>query len=242
MDDEDGVTSMDGQAQVRTSGAATPPGGAFWRAARLLLVVALAAGALGGAGFAVFLTRVPRAEPPVCVHGDGIVALTGGAERLADALRLLSSGSGRRLLISGVHPSTTEQELARAQPDYAQFARCCVDLGRRALNTAGNAIETRRWAERHGFRSLVVVTSGYHMPRTMMELARQMPNIELIPYAVVTERLREEPWWGDWATAKLLAGEYVKYVAALVRVRLAPRLAETETAAKGRPSPAACCS
>lgn len=206
-----------------------------WRAVRTLAFACVAVGALAVGGFVGFLALVPRGETTAAVvHGDGIVALTGGADRLSDALHLLASGSGRRLLISGVHPSTTEGELARAQPDYATYARCCVDLGRRALNTAGNAVETRRWARRHGFHSLIVVTSGYHMPRTMMELAREMPNVELIPYAVVTDRLRGEPWWRDWATARLLAGEYVKYVAALVRVRLAPRLSDTETAG---PSP-----
>ncbi|WP_315855223.1 YdcF family protein [Chenggangzhangella methanolivorans] len=142
------------------------------------------------------------------------------------------------MLISGVHPETTERELARAQPDYAAFARCCVDLGRRALNTAGNAVETRRWAVGHGFRSLIVVTSGYHMPRTMMELAREMPNVELIPYAVVTDRLKGEHWWRDLDTARLLAGEYVKYVAALVRVRLAPRLAKAPVGAETVQGPA----
>ena len=212
-----------------------------WRAVRTLGVACAVAAALTAAGFAAFLTLVPSREPPASVRGDGIVALTGGADRLSDALRLLASGSGKRLLISGVHPSTTEPELARAQPDYAAFARCCVDLGRRALNTAGNAIETRRWAEGHGFRSLVVVTSGYHMPRTLMELAREMPNIELIPYPVVTNRLRDEPWWRDWSTTKLLAGEYVKYVAALVRVRLAPRLAKAQSATTARRPASGCC-
>ncbi|WP_020181020.1 YdcF family protein [Methylopila sp. M107] len=208
---------------------------------------ALAAGVVFGAiaalvfaGFLNFVRLVPEGVQATPPPGDGIVALTGGAERLSDALRLLASGRGQRLLISGVHPETSERELSRAQPDYAAFARCCVDLGRRALNTAGNAVETRRWAESHGFRSLIVVTSGYHMPRTMMELAREMPTVQLIPYAVVTDRLKGEPWWRDWPTAKLLAIEYVKYVAAVVRVRLAPRLAKTETA-EGRGTPPACC-
>jgi uncharacterized SAM-binding protein YcdF (DUF218 family) len=198
------------------------------------LFAGLAVSLLLGLGFLKFLSVVPSGEQAAPAKSDGIVALTGGAERLSDALRLLASGRGRRLLISGVHPGTTEAELARAQPDYAPFAGCCIDLGRRALNTAGNAVETRRWAESHGFHSLIVVTSGYHMPRTLMELSREMPDVALVPYAVVTDRLRGEPWWRDWPTARLIVGEYVKYVAALVRIRLAPRLARSETVAQGR--------
>lgn len=211
------------------------------RAAQTLAIISAAAAALVFAGFLNFVGQVPVGVQPTPASSDGIVALTGGAERLSDALRLLASGRGKRLLISGVHPETTERELARAQPDYAAFARCCVDLGRRALNTAGNAVETGRWAKGHGFHSLIVVTSGYHMPRTMMELAREMPRVELIPYAVVTDRLGNEPWWRDWDAAKVLVYEYVKYVAALVRVRLAPRLARTETA-EGRADAPVCCS
>lgn len=210
------------------------------RVALAIGVLCGAAAALVFAGFLNFVRLVPEAEQATPPPGDGIVALTGGAERLSDALRLLASGRGKRLLISGVHPETTERELSRAQPDYAAFARCCVDLGRRALNTAGNAVETRRWAESHGFRSLIVVTSGYHMPRTLMELGREMPNVSLIPYAVVTDRLRREPWWRDWDAAKLLAIEYVKYVAAVVRVRLAPRLAKTQTVERRAPAPECC--
>lgn len=214
--------------------AALSPRAAVWRAVRALALAALIGGGLALAGFVGFLRLVPSGGDHLNEKADGIVALTGGAERLSDALRLLAAGGGKRLLISGVHPATTENELARAQPDYAPWARCCVDLGRRALNTAGNAVETKRWVERHQFRSLIVVTSGYHMPRTMMELAREMPDVALIPHPVVTDRLRGEPWWRDWATAKLMGGEYVKYVAALVRVRLAPRMSSAETATAGR--------
>lgn len=209
------------------------------KAGRAAGVVAALAAAAVFAGFLNFVSQVPVGEQPTPPASDGIVALTGGAERLSDALRLLASGRAKRLLISGVHPETTERELARAQPDYAAFARCCVDLGRRALNTAGNAVETRRWANVHGFGSLIVVTSGYHMPRTMMELAREMPNVRLIPYAVVTDRLKDEAWWRDWDAARVLVFEYVKYVAALVRVRLAPRLAKTETVERRAPAPEA---
>lgn len=205
-------------------------------ALRPVLFAGLAVSLLLGLGFLKFLSVVPSGEQAAPAKSDGIVALTGGAERLSDALRLLASGRGRRLLISGVHPGTTEAELARAQPDYAPFAGCCIDLGRRALNTAGNAVETRRWAESHGFHSLIVVTSGYHMPRTLMELSREMPDVALVPYAVVTDRLRGEPWWRDWPTARLIVGEYVKYVAALVRIRLAPRLARSEVVVQGRAS------
>ena len=91
-----------------------------------------------------------------------------------------------------------------------------------SLNTLGNAIETRHWAERLGFHSLIVVTSNYHMPRAMAEIEHQLPNVALLPFPVVSDRLKAEPWWTNGATAKLLVSEYLKYILTHVRVRLNP--------------------
>ena len=74
--------------------------------------------------------------------------------------------------------------------------RCCVDFDR-SLNTLGNAIETRRWAQKRNIRSLIVVTSGYHMPRAMAEIAHQLPGVTLIAFPVFSEKLRAEPWWSS---------------------------------------------
>jgi len=99
--------------------------------------------------------------------------------------------------------------------------RCCVDFDR-SLNTLGNAIETRRWAEGRGFRSLIVVTSNYHMPRALAELSHQLPGVALVPFPVVTDRQRADPWWAGGATARLMLTEYAKYVFAKLRMGLHP--------------------
>ena len=83
----------------------------------------------------------------------------------------------------------------RRVPDHQRWFGCCIDLDYSAVNTIGNAVETRRWALGHGFRSLVVVTSSYHMPRAMLELSHQLPGVTLIAYPVVTPQRRAEGWW-----------------------------------------------
>jgi uncharacterized SAM-binding protein YcdF (DUF218 family) len=65
-----------------------------------------------------------------------------------------------------------------------------------------------------------VVTSNYHMPRAIVEMSHAMPDIALIPYAVVGERWRDEPWWENGTTFRLVLSEYVKYIAAGLRVHL----------------------
>ncbi|WP_298257771.1 YdcF family protein [Bradyrhizobium sp.] len=173
------------------------------------------------AGFVGFLAQLRGTETKPSRHADGIVVLTGGASRVSDAVELLAGGYGRRLLISGVHPSNGASDISRSLPDNQSLLNCCVDLDRSAVNTRSNAAETRRWVHEKGFKSLIVVTSNYHMPRAIVELSHAMPDITLIPFAVVGDKWREEPWWSNGGTLRLVLSEYVKYVAAEVRVRLA---------------------
>jgi uncharacterized SAM-binding protein YcdF (DUF218 family) len=87
------------------------------------------------------------------------------------------------------------------------------------LNTTGNAMEIAQWTHEHQFRSIIVVTSAWHMPRALVELERELAGVELIPHAVVSDRLRDEPWWTNPQTVRLLLVEYVKYLATYARIR-----------------------
>ena len=169
------------------------------------------------AGFVVFVFSLDT-KMPQDAAADAIVALTGGAERLDVAAALMRGHAGERLLISGVDQSVTREEMKeRLLLDGATFD-CCVDLGRAARDTRGNAEETTRWAAERHYDSLLVVTANYHMPRTLLELGRAMPDVELKPYPVTPGEVKLSHWWSDGATFRLLAGEYLKYVASLLRV------------------------
>lgn len=185
-----------------------------------ILLWSMAGGLLAAlfAGFMVFLNEIPGDGARTQRSADGIVVLTGAAQRMSDAIDLLASKRGRRLLVSGVNPAITDEELKKQIPDFARLSECCIDLGHEAQNTFGNAVETAAWAKRHGFKTLLVVTSAWHMPRALVQLERETEGIELIPYPVVTERMREPRWWTNPQTMRLLVFEYLKYLAALVRV------------------------
>jgi len=174
-----------------------------------------------GLGFVWFVRHVPVEEVSLDRDADGIVALTGGASRITDAIELLASGRGKRLLISGAYRATNSKEISRLNPEFERWVRCCVDFDR-SLNTLGNAVETRRWAESRGFRSLIVVTSNYHMPRALTEIAHQLPDVTLVPFPVVTDRQRAERWWVGWATTRLMVTEYVKFLFTKLRIALSP--------------------
>ena len=190
-------------------------------------------------GFLAFLSQLRGVEIKPARNADGIVVLTGGSSRVSDAMELLAGGYGKRLLISGVHPTNAVSDISRSLPDnQSLLLRCCVDLDRSAVNTRSNAAETRRWARERGFKSLIVVTSNYHMPRAIVELSHAMPDIALIPFAVVGDRWRDEPWWTSGTTLRLLLSEYAKYVAAEMRVRLADAGIDLAPEFSDQPAPA----
>jgi uncharacterized SAM-binding protein YcdF (DUF218 family) len=209
-------------------------------ATRLLIAMLIAA----ALGFPIFVWSLARdaAEPK---PADGIVVLTGGEDRLPAAVKLLSAHKGNRLLISGVHQETTRKEiLERVGGDASLFA-CCVDLGRSAGNTIGNAGETAAWAAENKYDSIIVVTASYHMPRTLLELQAASPDIHFVPYPVFPEGVQLTHWWSDPRTTGVLIAEYGKYLAAVVRVNAAnafglehATIAPTPTIEHGSTAPA----
>ncbi len=182
----------------------------------LLLVVAW------GVGLLAFAARVsgstPAPDPP---SSDGIVALTGASSlRIEAAAELLEQGVAQRLLISGVNPDATREQVRQATSTAGRAFDCCVDLGFQAENTLGNARETADWARYHHYRTLILVTADYHMPRALLELRAAMPKVALHPYPVATQTLDVRRWWKTPEAARRMTVEYCKYLAVLARSSL----------------------
>ena len=194
----------------------------FWHSAAPIgfCLIAFLAAAIA-AGFVGFANSLAREERPLEIEAESVVALTGGSDRVFEAAGLLARRQARRLLITGVNPTTHEAALERILPISRELFICCVDLGYQAQDTEGNARETREWMQRLGLKGpLIVVTSNYHMPRALLELGAALPKVELHPYPVVGERVRVENYLEDRHVLRLLLREYFKYLRALARTRL----------------------
>jgi len=185
---------------------------------RILAVLGVGA-MMWTAGLFAFAGRVERSTPaPPPAAADGVVALTGHSdERIAAAMRLLQQNKARRMLISGVAPHVTRDQLQMLTGVGKQTFDCCVDLGFTAENTAGNAVETAEWARAKGYTTLILVTADYHMPRARLELRAAMPEAKIIPYPVATGALDAPRWWKTQLGAQRMILEYCKYLAVLAR-------------------------
>lgn len=187
-------------------------------ASRALVTLTAIAAAMFAFGFVLFATTVMRDPVGDWSKADGIVVLTGGDNRIVAGVKLLSEGRGKRLLISGVNRKTRREDIQRISGLDVRSFTCCVDLGYEALDTVGNADETRTWANSNGYKRLLVVTSSYHMPRSLAELALAMPGVELLPHAVTPRSFPDGGWWLNVATTRLLLSEYLKYLPAIARL------------------------
>ncbi len=202
----------------------------------ILILIAL----LWFVGLMTFADRAAKATPaPEPEAADAIVALTGASSmRIEAATRLLELGLGKRMLISGVNRGVTRAQLKAVSRGAGRAYDCCVDLGRGAENTQGNARETKAWVTDHGYKSLIVVTSDYHMPRSMLELEAALPGVTLTPYPAPSD-LNPRAWWKRGDQAKRLMLEYNKYLIILGRNALlaggrkaSPELAVAPAAAR----------
>lgn len=201
---------------------------------RGLIIGAGAAAVLLVAGFFLFasvVTRYPTGNDP---HADGIVVLTGEGRRIAEGARLLTEGRAQRMLISGVFPRTGKKALLEISGLPEEKFDCCVDIDYAAQDTAGNAHEARSWATSHAYGSLIIVTAGYHMPRSLAELALALPDARLIPHPIVPHNFPAKRWWLNASVTRRLLSEYFKFLPTAAHLTVARlwRSAHTSTLAE----------
>lgn len=178
---------------------------------RFLAVIGIG-GALWLFGLILFTRIIPSSPIDITTPTDGIVIFTGGKTRLQVALTLFQQKKGQYLLISGVSPESTLPEMINQIPLSSQ-----ITLGYEALDTIGNAEETAAWVHTYHLNTLRLITSNYHMPRSLFELRHLLPEVEILPHPVVEKSFLKPKWWLDTHTLHLVVQEYNKFLFALIR-------------------------
>lgn len=162
-----------------------------------LFAVSLLGWMLGFIWFAVLLPQPLDSRPT-----DAIVVLTGGAGRIDRGIALLQADTAKRMLISGVDRSVRPGELAAEYDTPEALFACCITLGREAIDTRSNAIETARWLERRDYKTVRLITTDWHMRRAALELRQALPERVAIVYDAVPSR----------PSLTILVREYNKYL------------------------------
>ena len=172
-------------------------------------------------GFLAFDYRINHFSQNSDAKADAIVILTGGRNRLSAAVKLLNAKKAEKMFISGVDKAISIKELQKRK-DVEIFSSENITLDKKSTNTVENARETSQWIKDNHIRSIYLVTSNYHMPRSMVEFHYYSPKLEIISYPVFSDKV-ERKWWKSWHSFKLLTGEYNKFLYVLVRDSLIVR-------------------
>lgn len=170
-------------------------------------------------GLILFVDRIPDsvADEDEERHTDAIIVLTGGSLRLEKGFDLLATKTADKLLVSGVAKGIQMEEVLGAVGLTTKDLECCVTLGYMAEDTGSNAIESAVWIRTNKVASIRLVTSSYHMPRSLLEFRATVPDVEIIPHPVFPEHVMVQEWWARPGTASLVIAEYNKYLLAATR-------------------------
>ena len=182
------------------------------RLALRLAVLGMVAAAVWVVGLVRFATQIPDAVADPDTITDAIVVLTGGSSRLDAGLELLAGKRAPKLFVSGVYRGVDVAKLLEVSKRSPGEIECCIEVGHSAGDTAGNAHETAAWMDDHGYRSLRLVTSSYHLARGLLEFRLAMPGVTLVPHPVFAETVKQDRWWAWPGTASLIVGEFNKYL------------------------------
>lgn len=208
------------QRRTKSSFGATPSGTvrpSTWLS-RLFFLCGLI-GVFGGLlGFVWFGDYVASLKTPTTIaKADGAAVLTGSDARLKQGVALLEDGTVPRLLISGVNTQASADDVRLVAGGTPQSYSCCIELGRAAVDTVGNASEITDWAKRYRVSRLILITDNYHMPRSLFEVSRANPGITIIPYPVSVSIYADKNWWKSDRARRGLALEYGKFIVAAGR-------------------------
>ena len=162
------------------------------------------------AGFAVFAGKINSYQTDETTKTDAIVVLTGGRNRISEAVKLWDRGLADKLFISGVEKNTSLDAISKRQA-VTFTRRKGILLDRKSTNTIENAIETQLWMEQNNINSIRLVTSNYHMPRSIEEFYFQNPDMKIIVHPVYSDFVAKE-WWKSARSFYLIASDYNKFL------------------------------
>lgn len=154
---------------------------------------------------------------------DAIVVLTGGSNRIEEGLDIMSNHGCHNLFISGVNRDVSRHDILGRIQKNTNVASCDLELGYTARNTHENAQEVIAWLNKKNYKSMVLVTSHYHLPRSLLEFRAIAPDIAIYPYAVYPDMSQKTYMESAVSRSWIVIKEFHKYLSAWIRINLLQR-------------------
>ena len=137
-------------------------------------------------GLSVFWRAVPH-EQSIVPSRESVIVFTGGSKRVDAAFSLIEVGFPGPVLITGVNENVSEHHLLRHVPPHK---RQHITLDYTAKTTRGNVHATQLWLQANDISSFTLVTSFYHIPRSVMLLQRSgIPSKKIEIYPVFPQKM-----------------------------------------------------
>jgi len=146
---------------------------------------------------------------PGAEKADAIVVLAGGKGRVEEGVRLFREKRGNWLFLVGVDPTVRKSDLYRPEPGGPSADN--VILEKSSRNTLENAMYGRELLTSHKVRSVLLITSRYHLKRSAILFRNSLPpEVVIYPHPVDSDNIKKN-WWYHVGTFKLLFSEFYKY-------------------------------
>ena len=155
-----------------------------------------------------------------------VVILTGGTNRIKEGFEVIykldkKSITNLNVLVSGTGKGFSKLSLQeKLNPGFdLRLIECCVELDSVSQNTYSNAIETSKWVSKNNIEEILLITSNYHIPRSILEFQNKMPNLKILYYPIIPKKHQINNWLKSFETFSLIFIEYCKYIIANVRIK-----------------------
>lgn len=199
---------------------------------KLVVLLVVVFGAIWAGGLFWFKMSIADKKIVIDRQTDAIIVLTGGSNRLKEGVDLLINNFAGRLFISGVGKGVTFSDLfqnlgfSKKDGDYlaqVEELKSRIEYGYEARNTKGNAKEVVEWVKNKNYRSIRLVTSNYHMVRSVMEIRSLMPELEIIEHTIISENVKLDDWLSFKGSRNLIINEYNKLLMAGINIEFQKR-------------------
>jgi len=137
----------------------------IWRRSKIaIFIIFFAALGIGIAEIGFFYWVLQKKESPK--KSDGIVVFAGSDDRIKAGYELMKSGIADFLIIS----PASEKQLKKYEHINGSANETRYIIENKARTTFENAIYTREIVEKHNLKSIILLTSSYHLPRSYLLL------------------------------------------------------------------------